>query len=574
MNLPRFVHNPLFDIALLAVLLAAFFGFSLGLRPYSVPSESRYVEIGREMAESGDFVTPRLNYVKYFEKPPLFYWIQAQATKHWGLDFFTARIPTAAFAILLCLVTYGLGHMLYGRLAGWLGAGVLATSLYMFALSRIVLVDVPVSFFIVSALTGFLYALSAPESRKRTIIIYSSYAAAACAVLTKGLIGAVLPGIVIFLWLAFTKRWQVLKTMRLCSGLLLFLAIAVPWHVMVAARNPEFSHFYFIHEHFERYLTKEHGRYQPAWFFLAVFVAGLFPWTIFTWQAAWGGLKGFWDNRLQDGKQLFLLLWILVILVFFSLSDSKLIPYILPIFPPVAALIGGYFARVWQEEKPAAGFGWGVLVMILLLLLMAIAPSVLTGWLDPEDKILVALRDGGDELHVLSVAAMIAGAALLITYIQGRKRHVVLCLIAIAALVMGLGDQVAAHYNSDSTQDFTSIITQLYKPGDEVASYQYYYQDLPIYLKHLVTVVDFKGELEFGTQHQDTSAWMIDGKTFWKRWMKGDHLMFVIMRAGAFEQLMAGKKPEDLHLYFGKKDGRNVMFINRPPETLEDRLKK
>src|SRR5271156_6334351 len=109
--------RPIYDLISLVFLLALLFGVGLGSRPYSAPSESRYIEIGREMAESGDFVTPRLNYVKYFEKPPLFYWIQAESTRLLGFDPFDARVPTAGFAMLLCLLTYGLGCMLYGRRA-------------------------------------------------------------------------------------------------------------------------------------------------------------------------------------------------------------------------------------------------------------------------------------------------------------------------------------------------------------------------------------------------------------------------------------------------------------------------
>jgi 4-amino-4-deoxy-L-arabinose transferase-like glycosyltransferase len=214
----RLPDKPFLDLVFLTVLIAALFGFSLGDRPFSAPSESRYVEIGREMADSGDYVTPRLDYVKYFEKPPLFYWAQAGMTKAFGVDYFTSRVPTALFAVALCLLTYALGRMIYGRRAGLLAAGVLATSLYLFALSRVVLVDVPVSVWLSATLVAFLYAADAPEGGKRTLVLYLMYAAAACAVLTKGLIGAVLPGVIVFLWLAFTGRWALLKTLRIPTG--------------------------------------------------------------------------------------------------------------------------------------------------------------------------------------------------------------------------------------------------------------------------------------------------------------------------------------------------------------------
>ncbi len=168
MKIATLFHKPLSDLVLLTVAIALLFGALLGARPYSAPSESRYVEIGREMAESGNYVTPRLNYVKYFEKPPLFYWVQAGWTEIAGVGFFESRVPTAFCSLLLCLLTYGLGRMLYGRLAGILSAIVMATNIYLFALSRIVLLDVPVSVCLVATLMAFLYAANAPNGKART----------------------------------------------------------------------------------------------------------------------------------------------------------------------------------------------------------------------------------------------------------------------------------------------------------------------------------------------------------------------------------------------------------------------
>jgi len=555
--------KPVVNLVMLAVLLAALFGLGLGERPYSTPSESRYIEIGREMAESGDFVTPRLDYVKYFEKPPLFYWIQAEMTKHFELDAFAVRVPTALFAIAFCLLTYALGELLYGRLAGWLGALTLATSLYMFALSRVVLVDVPVSVFLVATLYFFLYAVRAPDGRCRTVALYAMYVAAACAVLTKGLIGAVLPGIIVFIWLALTRNWKILSTFRLPGGLALFLLIAVPWHILVSLRNPEFPHFYFIHEHLERYLTKAHGRYQPDWFFLVVFAAGLFPWTMFTPQALHSGLRGFWNARFRDGSQLFLLIWGVFILFFFSLSDSKLIPYILPIFPPVGVFMGRYFADAWQE-KPVEYFRTGLVFMVLLLLAMTVAPTVMPRIFDQDSKVMEAVTQAKDDIDNLSILSIIAAGALLITCIQGQKRHLIVCLIVVAATIMQAGDRVAQHYNKDSMADIVGAIKFLGKPGDEVVAYDEYYQDLPVYLGRKVTVVGWgKTELNFGASHENTSAWMIDNDEFWRRWLKNDHLMFAVMRDDVYKSVIQGKKPEDFHLYDVTHAGRNILLTNQ-----------
>lgn len=559
--------KPIYDLILLSILLALLFGLSLGDRPYSAPSESRYIEIGREMAESGDFVTPRLDYVKYFEKPPLFYWIQAEFTRHFGLSTFLARIPTAIFTIMLCLLTYGLGRMLYGRLAGLLGALTLATNLYIFAHAGIVLLDMPVSVFLTATLTCFLYAKDAPPSKMRTAIIYLMYAAAAGAVLTKGLIGAVLPGAIIFLWLACTKRWSLLRDMRLVSGTALFLLLATPWHIIVAHRNPEWAWFYFIHEHWLRYVTPEAGRDKPFWFFGAMLLGGWFPWVAFLAQSTGPTFKTFWQQRMKDSTPLFLVLWIGFIFLFYSLSHSKLPSYIIPIFPPIAVMLGRYLAGAWKET-PTPYFKTGFGVFICLLVALAVAPTLMLSYMDKNSKVAVALTQAGDDVQYLSFTAMTAAGFLLIIYIQGRLRHLIIAMLAIAALMLQMGNQVAAHYNQDSMQSFGSFLNSYYKSGDEVAMYHVYYQDMPIYIGKRVTIAGWRGELEFGTEHENTSTWMQDDDTFWKRWLKNDHRMFVVMREDAFKTLTKDKTMESLHLNYLLLDGRNMLFMNQPYKPL------
>lgn len=570
MRIPACCKKPSVEIALLAIAIALLFGLFLGERPYSAPSESRYVEIGREMAESNDFITPRLNYVKYFEKPPLFYWMQALWTKIAGYDFFAARVPTAFLTLLLCMVTYGLGRMLHDRLTGVLSALIMATCIYTFALSRIVLLDVPVSLFMVATLTSFLYAVNAPPGRARTWAVYMIYITAAAAVLTKGLIGAVLPGAVIFLWLLATNRWNLLATMRIPTGTLLFLLITVPWHVLVWQHNPEQPQFYFIHEHWDRYTTKVHGRYHPFWFFGAVLLAGFFPWTGFVAHAAMRRFKNCWSHRRENGNDLFLALWVGFIFLFFSVSDSKLIPYILPIFPPLAVITGDYFARFWREERGAdapsrKGFLLEKLILMALLAAIALAPIVLQNILSADSKAAQAIMQSKDMIGVLSITALIAVVALFVAQIQGRARHVIMLMIAIAAIIVELGDKVADNYSKDSMQQFGGALKALAKPEDEVVMYDNYYQDLPIYLGRRVTIVHWKGELQFGTEHEDTSAWMIDYPEFWKRWLDPKRHMFVILREDAFDRILKEKpKQEDNHFYGVLRDGRNILFSNQP----------
>jgi len=265
-----------YDLAMLGVAILSYFCIGLGAHPYIIPSEARYIEIPRQMLSTGDWLTPRINGVPYFEKPPLFYWMQAAAIKLFGTDEWAGRIVTAILTTLTCLITYATGRMLYGRTAGILAAMVLTTSLMGYGLAHVAMLDVPVSLFITACLACFL---AAQQTGRRHFYLLM-YAASALAMLSKGLIGIVIPGMVIGAWIALTGQWKIIREARLIVGTLIFLTIAAPWHLLMAEHHPDFLNFYFIHEHFTRYLTDEHKRTAPWWFFIAVTAVGLLPWTI------------------------------------------------------------------------------------------------------------------------------------------------------------------------------------------------------------------------------------------------------------------------------------------------------
>lgn len=318
---------------LLFVAILVFFCIGLGARAYITPSEARYIEIPRQILATGDWLTPHLNGVQYFEKPPFFYWMQAGFLSLGNSEFF-GRIATALVVTLTCLVTYATGRLLYGRECGLLAATALATSILGYGLSRVAMLDAPVTLFLTCSIASFLAAQKTGKIR----FYYFMYGFAALAMLTKGLIGIVIPALVIGGWIVLTNNWKILKSARLFMGFLLFLAIAAPWHILMAMKHPEFLDFYFVHEHFTRFLTDEHKRTAPWWFFIAVTAVGAFPWILVLF-------------RKNKTEYLFLALWIILPLIFFSASHSKLVPYIFPIFPPLFVLIGSKLADIWGQRK-------------------------------------------------------------------------------------------------------------------------------------------------------------------------------------------------------------------------------
>ena len=541
------------DLFLLTVLISLFFGFMLGTRPLSVPDEGRYVEIPREMVATGDYLTPRLNGVKYFEKPVLFYWLESFSIKLFGLKGFALRLWPALFALTGCLVVYGSGVRLFGRRTGLIAATVLATSLLYYALSRAIILDMAVTVLLSVALLCFLLGTHEPLGLRRRLFMWGFYSFVALAVMTKGLIGILIPGMVIGVWIMLLGEWRVLKTMYLPSGLLLFLLIAVPWHILVNRANPEFFNFYFIHEHFLRYLTKIHGRYKPAWFFIPVVLLGLFPWSAFLIQAVKHNLPPSWRERHEHRDTLFLLLWAGLVFLFFSASSSKLIPYILPIFPPLSLLIGRYLAEAWdRRDFPGIRTGYAVLLIVTLGLTVALTAL-------PHYRASPDVQRLGKYPYVFA-AVLIIGTA--VTWFMSKRKNfrwAFLSLTATTVLFFIVVNAAASVADKRSSIGLASTLKQRLQSSDEVASYDTYYQDLPVYLERRITVVNWKGELEFGTTVEDTSQWMVDEATFWKRW-DGPSTIYMLTKRGTYDALYAAGH-KNIYLIVGTDD--NVLAVNK-----------
>ncbi len=545
--------NGMRDLFLLTVLIALFFGIMLGNRPLSVPDEGRYAEIAREMAATGDYLTPRLNGVKYLEKPALFYWLESLSIKLFGLKEFTLRLWPALFALLGCLAVYGAGKRLYGRRSGIIAAVVLATSSLYYALSRIIILDMPVTVLLTVALLLFLIGTHETPGPKRRFFLWGFYAFAALAVMTKGLIGILIPVMVIGAWIVILWEWRMLRTIYLPSGLLIFLLIAVPWHILVGRANPEFFNFYFIHEHFQRYLTKIHGRYHPDWYFIPILILGLFPWTAFLVQAVTYSAPSSWRERHEHRDALFLMLWAGLVFLFFSASDSKLIPYILPVVPPLSILIGRYLSHAWDGgELP--GIRTGTAIYAVLSVIMA-AGLALAPRYRPE------MNGSGLHPDFYLLAVVIGAGALSASVLHWRKKFawaffaIVLC----TALFLLLADGAFPGLDTRSIKSLAVPLKQQLRPDNEVATYGTYYQDLPVYLERRITVANWKGELEFGTTVEDTSRWIIDDQEFWKRW-NGPVTVYMLTKRSIYDELLAAGQR---NIYLIASTDEDVLTVNK-----------
>jgi 4-amino-4-deoxy-L-arabinose transferase-like glycosyltransferase len=323
----------------------------LPVAPLMEPDEGRYSAIPSAMNATGDYVTPRLKAAVYFEKPPLCYWATAIAFRMIGENEFSSRLFVALCAWGCILLVYRMGLFFHDARTGLYAAAVLTTFLYHAAIGRINILDMPLAFFVCMGIwSGFRYLAGEKKSKSR---LYQLYLFCALAFLAKGLIGILFPFGVVVIWLLVSRRWREIFTLFSPVGILLFMAITMPWLILVQQANPDFFRFFFIQEHLLRYATRMHDRYQPFYFYLPIVLAGTLPWCAFLPEAMRGFRKkgeGFFSGI----EKRFLFTWIGVILIFFSISSSKLIPYIAPIFPPIALLFGHLFRR-YEEETAVAG---------------------------------------------------------------------------------------------------------------------------------------------------------------------------------------------------------------------------
>jgi 4-amino-4-deoxy-L-arabinose transferase-like glycosyltransferase len=534
------------DLGLLLAAFGTLFFQGLGRLPLIDPDEGRYIEIPREMLERGDFVTPMLNHVKYFEKPPLHYWLNALSLSVFGENEFAARFAGTLCGLLTVLAVYYLGRRLMGRRAGIYGATLLGTAGGFLVQSRINFTDMTLTFFMSAAFACFALAQRPEEDRKATLY-YLFYLFMALAVLAKGLIGIVLPGAVIFLYLLFTRRWRLLGEMRLFTGGLLFLLVCAPWFVLVSLRNPEFAQFFFIHEHFQRFLTKVHHRYQPLWFFLPVLLGTMLPWSPFIPAA----LRQGWRERDSQTQSLFLLLWAGVIFAFFSKSSSKLVPYILPVFPPLALLIGNWFARGGygsSVRRHAAGTG------ALLILLGGAVIGYPLLFARPE----ISVADGalvGGLLLCQGIVAVVAGWA-------GEPVRLFVSLAATAYLFAVVAPPVVyARVAVDtSSKEFARVINEKAGKDVRIACYSGYEQGIAFYTHRRVIVVGDPDELSFGRDQGGHAEWFLDKAEFARLWDSSQPLFTIVKKRDLLQLQAAVKTPAVVVSSVGKR----VLVSNRP----------
>lgn len=553
-------HSVSTDVALLILVFGLIFFFDLGETALVNPDEGRYAEIPREMVASNDYVTPRLNGVVYFEKPPLVYWMVAGLLRVFGPEELAIRTVPAVFALCGVVLTYLAARRLHGRTAGIASTIVLGSSLLYFALGRILLLDMVVSVLMSATLFCFLLGVGEAPGPRRWWLFHGLYASAALATLAKGLIGFLLPCGVMFLWLLLFNQWHRLRPFYLVSGGLLFLAIAAPWHVLAAQRNPEWAHFYFVHEHWQRFTTPEHGRIAPWWYFAPVVLAGFFPWTGCLWPAVRSALAGGWAKRNENAVAWFLVTWAAFVFLFFSKSQSKLIPYILPVFPPLAVLIGVWLSRAWQEGavrrlRPAIWiFGAMAGALSTCMLTIVLKPALVRNAAALADL----LSDG-----IVASVVMLAGAFLVPWFcLRGHLRASLIALAtSVAGLYLVLGesqDKIAR----PGTKPLAQYVKAHSQAGDRIYHYYEFFHDFTFYAERFVGIIASQGELELAIDPAArASGRFIGEEEFRVQWTQPGRLWVIARKKDVVGKLFADSS---FHYHLLAETRSYLLFSNKP----------
>ncbi len=560
---PTSLVRPRTLVALLLVLAVVWFG-GLGYRKLIKADEGRYAEIPREMVATGDWLTPRLNGLKYFEKPPLQYWTTAAAYEAFGIHEWTSRLWTATTGFFGVLLVGFTATRLFDRRTGLIAATVLASSLAYVLLAHFNTLDMGLTFFLTLTVCAVLLARQARvgvkaagghcgatssvdiDASRRWMLV--AWAALALATLSKGPVAVVLTGGALVAYLALSRDWALLSQLALIRGLAVFVVVAGPWFVAVSRANPSFAHFFFIHEHVERFLTTEHRREGPLWYFVPIVLVGALPWLSFLPKAlleAWRapGRDGFSPQRLLIG-------YAAVVFVFFSLSGSKLPSYVLPMFPALALLVAPSIARID-----------GAALRRHLLFVAAVAVAVTIAFaLVPLDS-----AESVDAVHRFRVAAGVAMlpwlVGLTVAIVLAMRARVLAAIVASGlAALFGWSALLIAHDTLGrgmSTYDLANDMRPFIAADTPIYSVGTFEHTLDFYLQRTVTLVAFRDELDFGLT-EEPGRGIASLAAVIARWDE-DHAPLAIMAPDVFATLTAAHLP----MKIVARDGRRIVVGKR-----------
>jgi 4-amino-4-deoxy-L-arabinose transferase-like glycosyltransferase len=487
------------------------------------------------MLATGDWVTPRLNDLKYFEKPPLQYWLTAASFALLGEDEWTARLPPAILGFAALLVVGFTGHRLWGPRTGVLAALILGSSWGYFLGGQYLTLDMTLTACLTIVLCALLLAQdeqAVPAQRARTGWMLAAWACAGLAVLSKGLIGIVLPAMSLAAYRAIRGPGS-LTRLQLARGGPLFLAIALPWFVLVQWRNPEFFDFFLVREHLQRFVSSEHNRPGPWWYYLPILIVSLVPWIAallhsLSRHREFGPVEGKFSPAWLCG------LWAAVIIVFFTISRSKLPAYVLPALPALAFLVARHLS-----VETAHRLRWPALATLALGLALLVAMPVLStlslfASADPEP---------GLQLPWLYAASALLAASGLVAWRYCRSQSWLSSAVTLAVgtfvawnCVFAFLHHLDARFSSERLIEELTGDRKPFRPDAPFFSVEQFDHSVPFYLGRTVILVAVRGELSPGIDAEPDKA-IADTGQFVERWKRLPGEAYAVLAPGRFAEL-------------------------------------
>jgi 4-amino-4-deoxy-L-arabinose transferase-like glycosyltransferase len=576
---------------LLIVGTGGFYLSRLGLAGLYDPNEGMYAEIPREMVLLGDWLTPRFNFIRYLEKPPLLYWLTGLAYRLFGITEFSARLATALSATLGVGVVYGIGRDLWGRRAGLVSGLILATSFGYFIFSRIILTDMLFTTLLAATYWGVVRGSLGETPRRGSMLL--AYAAMGLAILTKGLIGLAFPVLTLGGFLLLTRDRRLVRHLEPVRGGAVLLAVTAPWHILVGLKNPGFFWFYFINEHLLRFVGRRHlldYAPMPLYAFLIMVLVWTFPWSVFlpvALRRAWPRTRG---APPEERGLLFVLLWAASVIGFFALSPSRLEYYSMPAFPALALIVG----YLWEVEMPKprnqilrSGVSYSCFG------LLAIAVGLLpTPWLFPrlENVSVYNMFTAMDAysrdiqhgilsnaevftvpsyeelvplLRYATVFLFLGAAAATVFWVCRRPGWTLACLVAMMVSSLSLVQTGIKIFDPHrSIVRLTDVISHEFHTGDQIiiegpyenfASANFYTGQRSRILRGLF------GDLEFGSRYPEAEGTFLEEEEFARLW-QGPGRIFLLTDSPGRSRKLQALHPEPVVL---ARSGKNWLFSNR-----------
>lgn len=451
----QFEERSIMIIAVVAIL-TIFFG--IGGVPLLDPDEPVYAETAREMLLEGDLLSPRIFGNYWYDKPPMYYWLVALAQTIFGDNEFAARFPAGLMAFATSMMMYFSVTKLFNERAGFWSSIILTTSVEFFYLGKAAVTDSTLLFFMTAAILSFLH--------KKYWLMYVFMA---FATLTKGPIGIVFPGTIIFLYLLFMGQIYKILEMHVIRGMLLYFLIAGPWYyAMYTVHGMEFINTFLGFHNVTRFTTPEHASRVTIWYYFPVLIVGLFPWISLLPQAVYAALS---DSRIDDMRNLiFMHIWLGFVFLFFTICQTKLVSYILPMYPPLTIVIGWSISHMITKQRHNTTYtGWAISALAMFILIGI--GFIIGGQQLPE------LELGGMVLGAITIIIGVGIAIFLIMFKDVQLAAGLHAIIGIVIMIVAFGfllpevaprfsmKEMAAYYMENAEQDVPLYVDKFLRPG-------------------------------------------------------------------------------------------------------------